>query len=414
MKKTFYMLCLFSLFLTQSLAAQISIQGVILDKYTDLPIPDVIVQYGKNAKDYVYTDSNGRYSIPSDSEETIYFQCIGYKTKNVTKAALQAQPTVVMELNPISLNPVIISPYTADKLLNEVMLNTKERLLTDAPIGYLLHFSQSKSTDTLQNEIYMKYTSTLDRRKLKKAIKEERVPYIYNIIDIKRLQKTITPTSELYGAEYHASHLFTFGKSENNQTTRSYSSDSTLMILEIAPLPGKEGWARGEVVINKDDMTIVSMEIESVDSIMELQSYKRYMGKMIKALRKVGRFSFEKSGDKYYMKDCYTYYKFGAIDELGKQENIVYHCDVECIGTVDPKTIKKRQLSGFCQELFYFPDSTTSEFWNAESSSDSNWQNYKSSGELSLGDNTPRRRGAGHYLKGVASTIPLFLLLLLI
>lgn len=402
------------LFLSLGISAQVSIHGTIVDKDTNAPISDVIVQYGATSRDYVYTDAKGKFAIPDNSEDIIYFQCIGYKTKSALKTALKQQPIVVLELNPVSLNPVVISPYDADMLLKEVMLNTKEKLITDQPIGYLLHFLQTKSTDTLQNEIYLKYTTTLDRKELKKNLNKERVPYIYNIVDIRRLQKSVTPTSELYGAEYHASYLFTFGKSENNETTRSYSSDSSLIILQIEPLEGKAGWASGEVRINKDDMTIASIEIESVDSILDLQTYKRYMGKKVKALRKVGRFRFAKSNGKYYMKECYTYYKFRAINEFDREEDIVYYCDVNCIGTIDPKTIRKRRLSGFCQELFYFPDSSISEFWNAGSPSNADWQNYKSTGELNLGDNTPRSNGAGYYLKKSIFAVPLFLLLLLV
>ncbi|MBK5721178.1 carboxypeptidase-like regulatory domain-containing protein [Dysgonomonas sp. Marseille-P4677] len=414
MRKNFFLIIFSSLFIPLSALAQTAIHGTVIDKDTNQPVSDVIVQYGATSRDYVYTDTNGKFSIRGNSEDIIYFQCIGFKTKSVLKTVLQQQPTVALELNPVSLNPVVISPYDADMLLSEVMLNTKEKLVTDQPIGYLLHFLQMKSTDSLQNEIYLKYTTTLSQKQLKKDLKKERVPYIYNIIDIRRLQKTVTPTSELYGAEYHASYLFTFGKSENNETTRSYSSDSSLIILQIEPLKDKDGWASGEVRINKDDMTISSIEIESVDSILDLQTYKKYMGKKVKALRKVGRFQFAKSNGKYYMKECYTYYKFRAIDEFDREEDITYYCDVNCIGTVDPKTIKKRQLSGFCQELFYFPDSTLSEFWNADSSSNTDWQNYKYTGELNLGDNTPRSNGVGYYLKKSMFAIPLFLLLLLI
>jgi hypothetical protein len=90
------------------------------------------------------------------------------------------------------------------------------------------------------------------------------------------------------------------------------------------------------------------------------------MGKQIKIIRKSGRFSFKKVADKYYMSDCYTYYRFRAIDEFGKEEDISYLCDVEFKGFVEKKQMRKRLLSGFCQELFYFPDSTTREFWNEE------------------------------------------------
>ncbi|WP_029903409.1 carboxypeptidase-like regulatory domain-containing protein [Prevotella sp. 10(H)] len=399
-----------------TISAQTSIQGTVIDKDTNKPVPDVIVQYGATSKDYAYTDHKGQFSIPANSEDIIYFQCIGYKSKSVLKATLQRQSIVVMELNPVSLAPVVISPYDADKLLEEVMLNTKKNLVTGTSIGYLLHFLQTKTTDTLQNEIYLKYTTSLDEKTLKKSLKKERIPYIYNIVDIRRLQKSVTPTSELYGAEYHASHLLSFGKSVNNETSRSFTSDSSLIILNIEPLIGKDGWANGQVLINKDDMTIKSMEIESVDSVLASQPAKRYMGKLVQVLRKIGRFEFAKAANgKYYMKECYTYYKFRAVNEYGIEEDIVYHCDVDCIGSVNPIKVKKRRLSGYCQELFYFPDSTVEDFWSYNDNADPGWQAYKSSGELSLGNNsTPKSKGFSYYLARSLPAIPIVILLLVI
>lgn len=334
-----------------------------MDKESSDPISDVIVQYGNLSNDYVYTNDKGIFSIPANSNDIIHFQCFGYKTKSISKAILSESPIIEMELNPVSLKPVIISPDDAHKLLEEVMINTKKKLVTGMSLGYLLHFLQTRSSDTTKNEIYMKYTTSLKEKDLKKNLKKERVPYIYNIVDIKREHKATIPASELYGAEYHASYLFTFGKSENNKTSKSYNSDSSLIYLEIKPLEGKAGWAKGEVTINRDDMTIVSMEVESVDSILEAQSYKKYIDKQVKVLRKVGRFEFKKVKDKLYMKECYTYYKFRAVNEFGIEEDFIYHCDVNFIGGVDPLRIKDRKLSGFCQELFYFPDSTQDKFW---------------------------------------------------
>lgn len=359
--------CLFLVLLTfisSHLFAQTLIQGTVIDKDSNKPIADVIVQYGATSRDYVNTDTKGRYTIPTVSEDVIHFQCIGYKVKSVAKSSLLINPVVRMELNPVYLNPIVISPGDADALLDEAMQNTKKKLLLDLHLGYLLHFLQTKKSDTLQNEIYMKYATTLKEKDLKKNMKRERVPYMLNIIDIRRVQRTVTPTSELYGAEYHASHLFTFGKSENNETTRSFTSDSSYIVLQIEPLQGKDGWARGEIFINKDDMTIASMEIESIDSVLASQPYKRYMGNRVKIKRKVGRFSFKKIGDKYYMSDCYTYYRFQTLDEFGKEDEITYFCDVEFKGVIEKKQMRNRRLSGFCQELFYFPDSTTREFWD--------------------------------------------------
>jgi len=371
---------LFLVYLVCNATAQNPIKGTVVDKDTQNPIPDVIVQYGASSQEYVYTDKDGKFNLPGKGDNAIHFQCFGYKPKTILRSNLELNPIVVLELNPVSLNPVIISPGDADALLEEVMINTKKKLLTDVSISYLLHFLQTKSTDTLQNEIYLKYATTLTEKDLKKNLKKERVPYVFNIIDIKRVQRTVTPTSELYGAEYHASHLFTFGKSINNETTRSFTSDSSLIILEIEPLEGKDGWARGEVIINKEDMTIASMEIESVDSLLENRPFKPYMGKQVKTLRKAGRFQFAKAADKYFMKECYTYYKFKAIDEFGREEDITYYCDVDCRGLVDKKKYRDRRLSGYIQELFYFPDSTEKEFWFDSYADDMNYLQYEFNG----------------------------------
>jgi hypothetical protein len=234
----------------------------------------------------------------------------------------------------------------------------------------------------------MRYAATLNEKDLKKNLKKERVPYVFNLIEIMRLQKTETPTSDLYGAEYHASHLFTFGKSVNNETFKSYSSDSSLIYLRIEPLKGRDGWARGEIVLNREDAVIVSMEIESVDSILSSQPYRRYMGKQVKTLKKLGRFSFKKYNDKYYMSDCFTYYKFRSTDEHGRQEDVSYYCDVGFRGFVEKDQLRKRQLGGYCQELFYFPDSTDKPFWLDEFDEELAMQ-YQGSGMA--GNSTPKK-----------------------
>lgn len=349
-----------------SLYAQLPIEGKVIDRDTRKPIADVVVQYGYTAQDYTHTDVKGQFRIPYGSRETIIFQNIGYDTEAVSKDRLIQDGTVTMKMNSVFLNPVIISANDADRLLEKAMQNTKKRLLVEQSVGYLLHFLQTKTTDTLENELYMSYATTLTEKSLKKNLKKERVPYVFNVIDVNRLQRTVVPTSELYGAEYHASHLFTFGRSKDNETTRAYSADSSLLVLDIKPLPGKNGWAKGKVVINKEQMTILSMEIESVDSILMEQPYKKHMGKLIKIVSKKGKFSFSERNGEYYMTDCHTYYRFNAIDEYNNEEDVSYYCDVNFYGFVDKTQMRKRQLSGYCQELFYFTSSTERDFWNEE------------------------------------------------
>lgn len=338
------------------------IKGMIVDKESRQPVSDAIVQYGETSRDYVYTGADGVFEIPVTSNEYIYFQCIGYKSRSVLKTDIQKNGTVELELNPISLNPVIISPGLADELLEKSMLNTKKNLLQDQPISYMLHFLRNETSSIFKNEIYMQYNATLSKKALKKEMKKDRIPYELDLIYIAHLQKSDTPPSDLYGAEYHASHLFTFGNSENNQTMLSYTRDSTQMLLEIKPLEGSNGWAKGQVYINRKDMTISSIEIESVDSILEALPFKKYKDKQYKIVRKTGNYQFEKVNGQYYMTDCYTFYRFCNVDEYGRKEYITYQCDVYAID-LDKTKRNRRKLSGYCQELFYFPDSTKREFW---------------------------------------------------
>lgn len=357
---------LFSLFLllvSSGVSAQIYIQGTVEDRDTKKPIPDVIVQYGSSSQAFTYTDAKGRFRIPENSESVIHFQCFGYKSRSITKSVIVKEKKVVLDPSPMALKPVVISPDDADKLLYQAMTNTKKNLLVNHPISYLLHFLQDRTSDTLQNEIYMTYATTLDEKALKKNLKKERVPYTFNLVEIMRVQKTVTPTSDLFGAEYHASHLFTFGKSIDNETYRSFSPDSSQIVLTISPLKGRNGWAKGEVIIDGKDMTILSMEVESVDSILAKEPYRRYMGKQLKTLKKVGRFTFKKYGEKYFMSECFTYYKFKSVNEFGKEEEVSYYCDVDFRGFVEKDKLRKRRLSGFCQELYYLPNSTDKEFW---------------------------------------------------
>lgn len=358
------------LFLSFELPAQTPLQGVVVNKDTKESVADVIVQYGNTSGDYVITNEKGYFRIPETSSDTIYFQCIGYRPTLLFKKKLEKHAIVEMELNPLTLNPIVISPESADKLLEQAVLNTKKNLLTDTPISYLLHFVQTVDGGDLKNEAYLKYIAKLNARDLKRSIKEEKIPYVFNLVDVAWLSRFDIPTSDLYGAEYHASHLFTFGRSENNETKLSYTSDSSLMLLEIEPLEGKAGWARGQMYINRADMTVVSMHIESDNAVLDGLPYRNYLGKKYKAVKKMGNFEFKKRGNKYYMSACYTLYRFRSLDTYGIEQEFQYTCNISPVSFVDRKSVLKRQLSGYCQELFYLPNTTKADFWNEPVSED--------------------------------------------
>lgn len=348
---------------TISLSAQTVISGTVIDKDNRLPVSDVVIQYGNTADDYVYTNSKGRFSIPETSNPVVHIQCIGYKARSVKLETIKLSGIIEIEVNPISLNAVVIGPNVADKMLEEAMLNTKKKLLSDQAVNYLLYCKQTKESDTLDNVLYLKYTSLLTKDALRKEMKKEKIPYELNLIDIKYLDKAPIAVAELFGAEYHASHLFTFGKSENNLTKLSYTEDSTLIQLQIEPLEGKDSWAKGEILLNRKDMSVISISVESVDSILETQPYKKYFGNGIKIVKKKGNYEFKDIAGKYYMSKCNTFYKFESLDKYNRKDYMAYYFDAQTIGIESKKQFKRRKLSGYCQELFYLPNSTEREFW---------------------------------------------------
>ncbi|MDR1090151.1 MAG: carboxypeptidase-like regulatory domain-containing protein, partial [Prevotella sp.] len=108
---------LFALISCMGLPAQIYIKGTVVDKDTKKPVPDVIVQYGSSSQAFTYTDGKGQFRIPENSENIIHFQYFGYKTKSIPRTNIIQNSKIELEVSPLSLEPVVISPDDADKLL---------------------------------------------------------------------------------------------------------------------------------------------------------------------------------------------------------------------------------------------------------------------------------------------------------
>ncbi len=361
----FLITCILSL-VSLSVAAQVSkpIKGCVVDSDTKEPLEDVVIKYGQGGEEYLFTDQKGNFEIKSYRDSVLVVQSIGYITTEVKYADLVVNPIIELESSPISLAPVVINPYLAEMLLAKAMDGTRKHILVDKPVSYLLSFLQVEDYDRdRRNRVYLEYTSTLKKKDLKKSKKDGNLPYTLRLVDVFHLEQTPLALSDLFGAEYHASHLLSFGKSENNVTTLSYSVDTTQIILNIRPIPGKSGWAEGEVVIDKKDMAILKIEVQSVDSLLAEQPYKKYREKQVKIVRKKGIYQFEKMGDKYHMNNCFTLYKFRSLEGANRYDDFTYTCEVKALGLYDKKKPERRILSGYCQELFYLPNSTTHIFW---------------------------------------------------
>ena len=340
------------------------IKGKVIDKETKEPIVDIVIKYGKTYNDYLFSDEKGNFEIKNEKDSVLTIQGIGYKPVQIKMSDFAANPVINLEPLPISLEPFVINPYLADILLEKAMEGTRKHILVDKPVSYLLHFLQVEDyARDRRNRIYLEYTSTLKNKDLKKNKAKDNLPYTYSLTDIYHYEETTVPLSDLLGAEYHASHLLSFGKSENNVTTMSYSSDTTKILLSIKPDPEKDGWAEGEIIIDKKDMVLLKMEIQSVDSLLEKQPYKKYREKRAKIVRKKGSYEFEKIGDKYYMSACFTLYKFHSLDEFDRKDEFTYTCDVKALEMNDKRKTSRRVLSGYCQELFYIPNTTKRIFW---------------------------------------------------
>lgn len=132
MKYSITMMALLLIVLSSS-AQQKKVTGTVTEKNTGIPLPGVSVQASASS---VITDSTGKFSILSSTNETLTFSYIGMKVFT-TKVPASGSMQVEMDRDASDLNEVVVTGYQAQKkadLTGAVSVVDVESI-RDVPLG---------------------------------------------------------------------------------------------------------------------------------------------------------------------------------------------------------------------------------------------------------------------------------------
>ena len=132
MKYSITMMALLLIVLSSS-AQQKKVTGTVTEKNTGIPLPGVSVQSPSTA---VITDSTGKFSILSSTNETLTFSYIGMK---VFTAKVPASGNIIVEMDrdASNLNEVVVTGYQAQKKadLTGAVSVVDVEAIRDVPLG---------------------------------------------------------------------------------------------------------------------------------------------------------------------------------------------------------------------------------------------------------------------------------------
>jgi TonB-linked SusC/RagA family outer membrane protein len=132
MKYSITMMALLLIVLSSS-AQQKKVTGTVTEKNTGIPLPGVSVQSPSTA---VITDSTGKFSILSSTNETLTFSYIGMK---VFSAKVPASGNIIVEMDrdASNLNEVVVTGYQAQKKadLTGAVSVVDVEAIRDVPLG---------------------------------------------------------------------------------------------------------------------------------------------------------------------------------------------------------------------------------------------------------------------------------------
>ncbi len=153
------------------------IAGVLLNVENQEPLPYVNIINLKNGKGTI-SNENGNFSVNTSNlknNDTIRFQCIGFKTKNIAIADLRNNTTIALHENIYNLNEILIlgSTPSAEFIVKNI----------------LIHKDQNYKTPTHKKQAFIRYKDNTDiitfKLDPKKNTIKEVTPEILKIIENK-------------------------------------------------------------------------------------------------------------------------------------------------------------------------------------------------------------------------------------
>lgn len=338
-----------------NLIAQTKFSGEIREADTNTPIEGAIIQYGEMQEDYIISDKNGVFSIPKKHNDIIYIRRIGYLTNSILFDNLVKDKNVLLQISPIELNSVEITPIDVNTILAQSIINTKNKLIRDNYFNYLLHFKQIEKYSGEEQEIELKYAARLDK------VKSKNLSYSLKKIDIKRIQQlpeNATSNSlkkNIFNIEYHMKDFDSNYYLEKYKITKSDSSNDLLIFSASPKEKGIKEFVDYKFYISKVDTVLQAIHID-VDYKNSNDGYKSFGTRKYKINKNntVIKFSQKEDGN-YIFAEGLQVLEILIEYKNGHKEKIISFSSSKLMEEDNyiPQNINKlKKLNGRSKELF--------------------------------------------------------------
>jgi hypothetical protein len=326
------------------------LEGMVVDKESLYPVDSAMVRYGDAGGEFVYSDRQGKFSIPMQPQKKIvslHIQRKGYEDKIQTVTDRGKELLILLEKKPIELQNVEVTYTFANTLLEKALYNTKRRLITEQEIFYSGHVIQAEETHDERQESVFTYTTNLKPYNLRKV----RIPFIFKLIKRTNIQ-TIPhkPASILLRKTTIRFHLdeFDYKIKESLKVVYSTSTDDSLFILTATPKNRQN--TSTTFYINKADTTLSYYAVypnpESDENAWKsIGNYKYKRNKSQSHVR------FDRIKDSFFISSTEFFFEV-ILEGKNTYEKMIVQAEIKA---TDPQTIDKdkgEKIQNSSKELF--------------------------------------------------------------
>jgi hypothetical protein len=346
--------------------SQTKIQGKVLDKETQKPVPDVIVHSSGKIS---ITNDRGEYDFEINQSETVYFRHLSYNPLKMQSDSLQNNNTVYLTSNVTELSEVVISPNRAKYLLNTAVNNLIANFQKEKTKAYYLTHVEENTTKGGEREVYALIETVLDKMSLNGKfcnwdLKLIQLDRIKNVDENDFIGKGKNISTDFFPDNLY----FSFGKAKDTTAffVEIYDENSDYWIIKTYPqYLNKQYYYYSLYTINRQDTVLTEFIDQSYADSNELttRNFKRFSYNMSNHFNEY-KFSKNASG-LYYLEQFQHLAHLKIIADMPHEmilKAVVHRIENTSLDKFENEK-KKRLFSTFSYYLFKnkLPDSPG--FW---------------------------------------------------
>jgi len=347
--------CVFPLFLF----AQSKIFGRVLDKETNEPIPNVVV-YTNVGNNITSTDNEGHYNLSLGRSDTVYFRQLAYNFFTISSDTLLLNSDVYLTQNIIRLDEVVISPETAQTILNKSIQHLYAHLQKNKMKFYLYHIEEETDTGG-HREAY----ATIESRLSGINNKNGKLDWNINLVQLDKkgtLEDSFRPKNLRIVQVELLPQKMSIISEINNYMYEFYENNDNQIIIKASPKQlDKKHYRYRLYTINKQDTILTEAISQSFANSPEITTQK-FLSLTRQTLSHFTRMKFVKDelSDSYYLKE---------IQNIGAVKLVINPITCICSFKVNSKEIlvntvnSTKKLQPFDNALFETDFPNTPDFW---------------------------------------------------